>query len=194
MKYAKKNLAITSAAALVVAASAAWAPAWADDVEDAVSEAMEAYKNKDYKGATEALDFATTLIRQKKGNVLEGYLPLPLNGWTAEEAESAAAGTAMFGGGVNASRTYTKGDKRVTVSLITDSPMLSGVMMMMGNPMFAGSEGGKLQRIKGQKAMVKEGEITMTVSNTLVTINGNANEADLIEYAKGVDVDGLSKQ
>ena len=195
MKRVHSRSALVSAAALLLAAHGAWMPAsWADEVEDAMKEAIDAYKSKDYKGATEALDYATTLIRQQKGNVLESYLPDPLQGWKAEEAESAAAGTAFMGGGVSAQRVFIKGDKRVTVALITDSPMLSGMMMMFGNPMFATSDGGKMQRINGQKAMVKRGEVTMAVSNTLVTVNGNADEAELVEYAKAVDVEGLAKQ
>lgn len=194
MKQTHSRSALLRVAALLFAANAMWAPVHADEVEDAMKEALEAYKNKDFKAATESLDYATTLIRQQKGNVLESYLPGPLDGWKAEDAESAAAGTAFMGGGVSAQRVFSKGDKRVTVALITDSPMLSGMMMMFGNPMFATSDGGKMQRINGQKAMVKRGEVTMAVNNTLVTVNGNADEADLIAYTKGVDVEGLAKQ
>lgn len=194
MKHAQSKSVLMSAAALLFAANATWMPAHADEVEDAMKEALEAYKNKDFKAATDSLDYATTLIRQQKGNALESYLPDPLEGWKAEDAESAAAGTAFMGGGVSAQRVFSKGDKRVTVALITDSPMLSGMMMMFGNPMFATSDGGKMQRINGQKAMVKRGEVTMAVNNTLVTVNGNADEADLIAYTKGVDVEGLAKQ
>lgn len=195
MKRAQSKSALIRAVAVMLTANVAgWVPAHADEVEDAMKEALEAYKNKDYKAATESLDYATTLIRQQKGNVLESYLPDPLEGWKAEDAESAAAGTAFMGGGVSAQRVFTKDDKTVTVALVTDSPMLSGMMMMFGNPMFATSDGGKMQRINGQKAMVKRGEVTMAVNNTLVTINGNADETELIAYAKGVDVEGLAKQ
>jgi hypothetical protein len=173
---------------------------YADEVEDTIKEALQAYQNKDLKGAAESLDYASTLIRQQKGSALEQFLPEPLSGWSAEPAQSTAAGAGFLGGGVSAQREYSKDDKHLTISLVTDSPMLAGMMAMFGNPMFAASEGAKMQRINGQKAMVKyaagasDGEITLVVSNTLVTVSGTASEEELLAYAKKIDVARLSKQ
>lgn len=171
---------------------------WADDVENAIKEALDAYKNKDIAAAQESLDYAGQLLRQQKGGMLEKYLPAPLDGWKAEDASSAAAGAGFLGGGVTAERVYKKGDKRITVSMVTDSPMLQGVMMMFGNPMFATSDGGKMQRINGQKAIVKmqpsdsHGEIRMVINNTLVTVEGRADETELKAYAEKINVKGLA--
>lgn len=174
--------------------------AYADDVEDAIKEALAAYKKQEFSAAAESLDYATTLIRQRKGSALENVFPTPLDGWKAEQASSQAAGTGFFGGGVTAERTYKKGDRNVTVSLVTDSPMLQGVMMMFGNPMFMASDGGKMKKIAGQKAMVKypagggSGEITIAVDKTLVTVRGKADEAELIAYAERINFAELNAQ
>lgn len=174
--------------------------AYADDVEDAIKEALTAYKKQEYSAAAESLDYATTLIRQRKGSALENVFPTPLDGWKAEQASSQAAGSGFFGGGITAERTYKKGDRNVTVSLVTDSPMLQGVMMMFGNPMFMASDGGKMKKIAGQKAMVKypagsgSGEITMAVDKTLVTVRGQADEAELIAYAERINFAALNAQ
>lgn len=165
----------------------------ADDVTDSVDEALKAYKDKDYAAAAQALDAAAQLVRQKRGELFKELLPEPPSGWEAEEATSASAGAAMFGGGVTAERSYTKGDSSVTVKLITDSPVMQGVMMMMGNPMFANADGGKLERIKGQKAIFKNkdgsGSVNIVVNGALlVQIEASdTSDADLRKFAEAID-------
>ena len=169
--------------------------AFADEVEEAIQEGLDAYKDGSYTDAAGSLDYAAQLIRQKKGEQLEAVLPQPLPGWTAEEASSSAMGAAMFGGGVSVERQYTKAGSRVTVQIITDSPMLQGVMMMFSNPAFATADGGRLEKIKGKRAIVKyqasrkSGEIQMIIANRfLITIEGSQVEkADLKNYAQEID-------
>jgi len=174
---------------------------YADDVKDSIKEALEYYDEGDYSGAVESLNYATQLIQQKKSENLTSFLPQPLDGWAAEESTSQAVGAAMFGGGVTAERRYTKEDSRVTVQIVTDSPMLQSMMMMFSNPMFASSDGGKMERIKRQKALVKydpsteQGEIQIIVAKRfLVTINGdNVSKDDLKAYAEGIDYKKLEE-
>jgi len=175
-------------------------PVYADDVKDSIKEALEYYDEGDYSGAVESLNYATQLIQQKKSENLTSFLPKPLDGWTAEKTTSQAVGAAMFGGGVTAERRYTKDDSNITVQIVTDSPMLQTMMMMFSNPMFASSDGGKMERIKRQKAIVKydppnqQGEIQIIVAKRLlVTINGNnVSKDDLKAYAKGINYKKLS--
>ncbi|TCK17423.1 hypothetical protein DFR30_0653 [Thiogranum longum] len=170
-------------------------PGYADDIEDSINEALEYYHDGEYKDAVESLNYATQLIQQKKGGELEAFLPEPLDGWSAQPPSSQAAGGAMFGGGVTAERTYSKNASSVTVRIITDSPMMQGMMMMFSNPMFAASDGGKLERVGRQKAIVKfdsdnrQGEINIVVAKRfLVTIEGNDVSAeDLKAYAEAID-------
>ena len=174
--------------------------AMADDVTDSITEAMEQYKKGEYAAAIGSLNYASQLIGQKKGESLETLLPKPLAGWNAEKATSQAAGAAVFGGGVTANRSYSKDDKEVSVSYITDSPMLQGIMMMFSNPMFATADGGKLEKINGQKAIVnydedgKSGEIKLVIANRfLITIEGsNVDLKDLKDYAGSIDFNKLA--
>ncbi len=165
----------------------------ADDVTDSVEEALKAYKDKDYATAAQALDAAAQLVRQKRGELFTELLPAAPAGWEADEATTSAAGAAMFGGGVTAERNYTKGDSSVTVKFITDSPIMQGVMMMMGNPMFANADGGKLERIKGQKAIFKNkdgsGSVNVVVGGALlVQIEASdTSDADLRKFAESID-------
>ncbi|MFP4226688.1 MAG: hypothetical protein ACLFRF_08155 [Desulfobacterales bacterium] len=123
-----------------------------------------------------------------------------MDGWTAEEASSQAVGAAMMGGGLSAERSYSKEDSTVDIKIITDSPIMQGMMMMFSNPMLAASDGGKMQKIGRQKAIVKydaqnkSGDVNVVVANRfLVTIEGrDLSEADLKAYAKAVDYNKLS--
>ncbi|MDZ7832534.1 MAG: hypothetical protein U5L07_12345 [Desulfobacterales bacterium] len=176
------------------------ATCWADDITDSIKEALDYYKEGAYTDAVGSLNYASQLIQQKKGEELESMLPEPLDGWTARDASSQAVGAAMMGGGLSAERSYSKEDSTVDIKIITDSPIMQGMMMMFSNPMLAASDGGKMQKIGRQKAIVKydtqnkSGDINVVVANRfLVTIEGrDVSEADLKAYAKAIDYNKLS--
>jgi hypothetical protein len=174
-------------------------PVFADDITESISEALESYNNGDFTEAVSTLNYAAQLIQQKKGGNLESLLPEPLTGWTAEEASSQAMGAGMFGA-VTVERDYTKGQASVSVTFVTDSPMIQGMAMMFSNSAFAVSDGGKLEKIAGQKAIVKYdaadkwGEIQIMVANRfLVMIEGDGvAKSDLQEYAEVIDYKKLA--
>lgn len=175
-------------------------PVLADEVTDSINEALKQYNNGEFTEAVQSLDYSAQLIRQKKGGQLEAFLPEPISGWKAEDAKSQAMGAAMFGGGITAERSYVKGDSRVDVKIITDSPMMQGMMMMFSNPMMATSDGGKLEKIGGEKAIVKyssdnkDGDINMVIAGRfLITVEGNdVAREDLIAFAEGIDFKKLA--
>ncbi len=179
---------------------AAGNPVIADDVTDSINEALKQYGKGEFAEAVQSLDYAAQLIRQKKGGQLEAFLPQPISGWKAEEAKSQAMGSAMFGGGVTAERSYVKGDSRVNVTILTDSPMMQAMMMMFANPMMATSDGGKLEKFNAERAIVKyssetkDGDINMVIANRfLVTVQGNnVARQDLIAFAQGIDFKKLA--
>jgi hypothetical protein len=173
----------------------------ADDVTEAVEEAMEFYKKGDFTQAAGSLDYAAQLIRQKKGGQLEDVLPEPLPGWTAEDASSQAYGAAMMGGGVTAQRSFSKDGSSVTVNVSADSPLLQGMIMMISNPMFATSDGGKLEKVAGHRAIVKytpssrDGNVNIVyASRYLIAVDGdNVEKSDLTAYAEAVNYKMLDK-
>jgi len=182
------------AASLALALFPLAAPA--DDVTDQVNEAMQAYKDKDYAMAAQGLDIAAQLIRQKRGEGLTGLLPEPIEGWTADEASSQAAGSAIYGGGVSASRSYHKGDETVTIQYLTDSPILQSMSMMLNMPGMAGASGMKIERLKGQKAMVnaEDHQISIVVAGAmLVQIEGDDVDLDVLrQFAGAIDYNALA--
>jgi len=187
-------------AALSVILFAISSPALADDVKDSINEALDYYNNGEYSDAVDSLNYASQLIQQKKSENLTTFLPEPLEGWTSKKPKSNTAGAAMFGGGITATRQYMKGKNNITVEIVTDSPMLQSMMMMFSNPMYATSDGGKLEKIKRQKAIVKfnpdtnRGDIKIVVANRfLVTVKGNNTTIkELKDYAKAIDYKKLA--
>lgn len=176
-------------------------PVYADEITDSINDALKSYQDGKYSEAMNSLNYASQLIGQKKGGDLVSFLPEPLKEWTAEEAVSNAAGTQMFGGGITAERSYNKDPSSVYVKIITDSPMLQGLMIMISNPMMAASDGGKLEKISGEKAVVKynaedkNGDINIVVANRfLVTVEGSdVSLEDLKAYAGAVDYKKLAE-
>ena len=173
-----------------------------DDVLNTINEAVKQYKVGDFAGAVSNLDYATQLIRQKKSERMKELLPEPLAGWQAKAATAQALGTAVFGGGITVSRDYyTAGGSAVTVEIVSDSPVLQSIMMMLNNPMFAGASGGILETIKRQRSIIKyddkmrSGEINIVVaSRFMVTVKGKrVDRATLIGYAEAIDYTSLAK-
>ena len=113
-------------ASLGLAALLAYAgTAQADDIKEALEEALKAYNQGDMSGTKENLGYATQLLNEKSADALTKALPAPLPGWEADEAQSSSAGAALFGGGLQASRTYNKDDHYIEVEIVGDSPMIS---------------------------------------------------------------------
>ncbi len=173
-----------------------------DDVLTTITEAVKQYKVGDFAGAVSNLDYATQLIRQKKSERMKELLPEPMTGWQAKAASAQALGTAVFGGGITVSRNYyTTGGSTVSVEIVSDSPVLQSIMMMLNNPMFAGASGGILETIKRQRSIIKydekvrSGEINIVVaSRFMVTVKGKRVErATLIGYAEAIDYLSLAK-
>ena len=177
-------------------------PADADEILDSINEAIEAYKEKEYAEAAESLDYAKQLIQQMRSENIMKFLPEALPGWESKTAESQSMG--MLGGMSGVQKEYWKpgtgdqGRKRITINILAESPMMQG-MMAMFNPMYAGAQGGKLQKIKRNKAIVKynpdsrSGEVNVLVEKSyIVAIKGDSvDEKDLLDYAEAVDYKGL---
>jgi len=184
----KKVLINTSIALMMISSTVV-----ADEIQDVLGEATEAYSKGDYVQVKEDLNYVLELLKQKKGDSLKTMLPEALNGWIAEDAKTETAGSAMFGGGTSIDRIYKKDDSKITISIITDSPLMQSIGMMIANPMFA--SGGKLKRINREKTMIKynpkqqSGEVTLIVDKRfMISVKGiNITEEDLINYTKAID-------
>ncbi|HSN23853.1 MAG TPA: hypothetical protein VLS45_06745, partial [Methylomicrobium sp.] len=116
-------------------------------------------------------------------------------------ASAKSLGAAVFGGGSTVSRDYFTASSALSVEIVSDSPVLQSIIMMLNNPLFAGASGGNLQTIKQQRAMIKyneqdrSGEINIVVAGRfIVTVKGRAVDQDtLLRYAEAMDFEILAK-
>lgn len=188
MKRMTRTLSSLGLAALLACAGAAQA----DDIKEALQEALDAYNKGDLAGTKDNLSYATQLLNEKGADALAKALPAPLAGWDADEAQSAAAGAALFGGGLKASRTYNKGDQYVEVEILGDSPMLSQMMAIMSNPALAGSMGKAIKVGKQRGIQDDNGKIMLIINNRfMISVEGDAAQADKLAYAEAVRLDTL---
>lgn len=179
---------------VALAAALAAFPAVADDFTETVESALEAYKESDIKGARQELDFAIKLLDSMKSAELAKLLPEALPGWTrtiTEDQEGAGMAMAMFGGGTTATADYTDGSTSMSITLIADSPMVSGL-----GGMFAGLAGaaGKPVRIKRTQFAVNDGELQGVVENrVMVSVSGDASEEAKVAQVEAMDFDALGR-
>ncbi|HRO12861.1 hypothetical protein [Amaricoccus sp.] len=178
-------------AALVLALAQ---PAAADEFTDTLESALEAYRSGDVSAAREDLDFAGKLLAAMKSEALAKFLPAAPGGWTRGEAsdEEAAAGgmMGMFGGGTSAAATYTKGAEQVTVTLVADSPMVSGLGAMISG--MAGLAGGKPLRIQRTEFTEQDGDLQGVVNGrVMVSVTGGASVEDKRAFLEAMDFGAL---
>jgi hypothetical protein len=176
----------TFLACLLAAACLALAPvARADEITDQIERGLKLYKEGKISEALSELDYAAGLLRQKKAEAIAALFPPAPSGWKAEKAESQALGQAIFGGGIHAERVYKaeKGNGRVKLEIMSDSPWLQTLAMVLTNPMLAQSQGGKLIRIGDEKALLQvhdgRAEISLSLdSKILVKVEAQADKAE----------------
>lgn len=176
--------------AIVVAALAA--PALADDFEETLEAALEAYRAGDIAGAQDELDFARSMLGELKAQGLATFLPPAPEGWTREIADGAANPLAMLGGGTGVTAEYSGDTGALEITMMADSPMVAGLGAMFANPSLMAMQG-EVRRVGRQRYVVAgDGEITAMVANRiLVQLSGDAPRETKIALFESIDFAGL---
>lgn len=172
-------------------------PAWADPVTEQIDQALKYYEEGDLAAAVSELEFA---IQDIKSQVAARYVttfPDPPPGWVADEPSQESAPTALFGGGTTITRVYRQsgGEGQMTATLMVDSPMIQGLMALIGNPaMLAAQPGARRVRIGRENAVLtfdettRSGEINLGVAGKVLTkVEGRnlASGEPMVELLKG---------
>lgn len=167
-------------------------PAFADEIEETIQAALDAYRDGDVDLAKEELDFASQLLSQEKAAGLAQFLPEPLPGWEREDAETEALGAAMMGGGLSASAVYMRDGDRLEIQFLADNPMVQAMAGMFSNSATMGAMG-TVRRINRQKVVVtSDGELQALVNNRImIQMSGSAPVEDKEAYFAEIDVEGM---
>lgn len=134
------------------------APAKADEISEQLERGLKLYKAGKVNEALAEVEFATAQMRQKKAEGFAVIFPEAPAGWKADKPESQSMGQAMFGGVISASRAYHKGESQVRVEIMSDSPLIQTLGVVLNNPMMMQGQGLKLARVGDQKALVQQSE------------------------------------
>lgn len=181
------------ASALSIAALTS-APGSADDITDTLNEALAAYQAGDIAEAKELTTFAAELLNGLRGDALSNMLP-DMDGWEkvlSDDGGGMAAAASMMGGGVGVSAEYTKDADEVTLSIITESPMMAIMAPMMTSSAAMGSMG-KVKRISGEKVVLSnEGQIMSLIDNRfMIVIEGLDDSEAMIPFFEAIDIEAL---
>jgi hypothetical protein len=164
----------------------------ADEFTDVIAGALEAYEEGDITVAREELDYAMKLLTEMKAQSLARFLPAALPGWTRTEADAEGGGMAMamLGGGTTAAATYSDGSQELTITLVANSPMVSGVAAMISG--MAALGGGKPIRIQRTQFGVNGEDMQGVVDgDVLVSVSGDASVEDKTAYLEAMDLRAL---
>lgn len=188
MYFRKLGLAISAIAVLCSVSLAS-----ADEVEEALQFALEAYQAGDFKTAREEVDFAGQLLKQMKAAELADYLPEAMDGWTRRISNDASG--AAFGAST-ASAIYSLDSDQsqmVSVEFMADGQVVTSMAVMFSNPAALGAMG-TVKRIGRQKAVVtNEGDVqAMIDSRIMVQVGGTAPGEAREAYFAAIDFRSLA--
>ena len=153
------------------------AAAQADEIEEALTAALEAYADGDVAFALEELDFARAKLLGMKADALTAFLPEAPEGWTRELDTDIGQSLGLMGGGSGAAADYIPpdGGEGVFITLMADSPMVTGMAAMISN---AGVMGLPVERVGRQKFVVQDEQMTALIANrVLVQAESSDTEA-----------------
>lgn len=184
---------MTRIAASLVALMLVAQPLAADEFEEVLGSALDAYRDGDLTIVREELDYALQLLAGMRAESLADFLPPAQDGWEREEVDTqgGAAALGMFGGGTVASATYRRGDDEFTLTIMADSPMVSGMAAMFSG--MAGMGGNRAVRIQRQQFAVGEEEVQGVVGGKLlVQAEGRVPTDVMVAHIEAMDLGALA--
>lgn len=168
----------------------------ADDVEDALSLALDAYRAGDIKTAQEEVAFASQVLSQMKAAGLSDFLPAAPQGWARELTQSTGAGTAALGGGSMAEATYRRDadGSNASVQIMVGGQFVGAMAGMFGNVAMLGTLG-EVRRINRQQVVItNEGDIQSLVDNRImINVGGNAPVEVKEDFFRAINLDELAQ-
>ena len=168
------------------------------NAETSAQNGVTAMQNNQYSTAATEFSYAAQYAKQLKGYALAEYLPEASDGWATENLEIASAGAAMFGGGTTVEQDYVNAESTVTIRILTDSPLMQSVAMMLNNPMIMMGANQKTETvmINNQRAMVEtksNGKATVSLPyGGVFLLQGEGPKDEVVALMNNIDFQGLS--
>lgn len=167
-------------------------PSNADEFEDVVQGALEAYQEGDTKIAKEEIEYALELLKNAEGKSLQGILPQPMDGWTMEFTDDAQGLTMLGGVGVSADYRNKSSKERFSLTLASSSQIAGAFGAMFGSAAAMGAMG-ELIRIQREKFVISDRQIQGFVNDKFyVNFEGDNTEA-MRAHLESMDIKALKE-
>ena len=185
-----KSFAIVFFIAAFAAAFAA-APVEADEVEDSLQLALEAYQAGDIASAREELSYISQVLAQMEAAAFSELLPEAPPGWT-RAVDGNGGGIQAGIGGIATSATYSNDNSQMKLQLMAENQLVASMIGMFGNTAMLGNLG-QVKRIKRQTVVIdKRSDLQAIVDKRiLVQINGSASIEDKEMLFGSIDLRAL---
>ena len=178
---------------------------YAQDVQTNLDAALTSYKAGDLDQARYSLQQALTGINQAIGKEILLILPTSMEGMVSDEQSDNLTGTTYGFAGLFVSRSYKGETSNASIDIISDSPMLAGINVILSMPAFGPSDPNQKRiKVSGYKALLSrsasdDGTVSYTLhvpfSNSLLTLNttGIDSEDKVTGMANMIPVDKIVK-
>lgn len=173
-------------------------------VEGNLAEAKSAYKSGNLEETRFALQQALNEMEVVVGNEVLKILPLKMGKYAYVPEEDNVLGMSGSFGGLTVSRTYGsgEGEEGVKISIVSDSPLLSGINALLSMPLIGGGDPNQKRiKIDGYKGMMTKSDgteytnlmvydIQVPFGSSLLSITciGINNESEVLSMSNTVPV------
>lgn len=167
----------------------------ANEIEDNIQEALEAYAKGEIQETKEILQYVTSLLEAQTANSFANHLPDAPQGWEKHVLDTTdeVAAMAILGSGLSAKAQYThESGKKMSINITGDSPMIAMLGAQFSNPAIL-AQMGDLKRINRQQVLISsDGPVQSLIANRfMVQIEGNVDVEDKLALFKMIDIKAL---
>lgn len=175
----------------------------AQDFNTNIQTARQSYSSGNLENSRFAMQQMLQELDIISGKETLKILPITLAGLNAKVAEDEVSGAAGFAGAI-IHREYESADKRITLEIISNSPLISSVNAILALPFIgAGSNGDqKVIKIDGYKALIQKGsdsvnpsyEIQVPLGSALITVKTENYADDIVNLANSIPVSLIAQK
>lgn len=178
---------------------------FAQDFQQQMAVAQTAYASGKLEDARFAMEQMMQELDITIGKEVLKLLPAKLEGMSSEEANDEVTGTSGFIG-VLIHRSYAAADKNASVDIISNSPLIASVNLILAIPFVGKSADGKQKvvKVQGYKGLLQKNEDSAThkisydlqlpFGSTLLTLTTkNIDESQLMNLAGQLPIEQIAK-
>lgn len=166
-----------------------------DPFEEGMRQAFAEYKKGNHEAVTAKLRELIKIEEERGAAKVGSVLPDAVEGWKGEAINT--EDLALLGGGRAISRSYTSGNRVITLKVVKDSPLAKQLIPLLTNEDLLRAGNRKTHNIGGETAIMEgERKLQMVLDQRIyLEITGDETlvEKDLVAFARKLDLKALAK-